>query len=56
MSETGRTVVIAGAGSGVGVSAVRALGTMRDANGLTAGKRAEPPAYSPAFPDTSPHS
>ena len=55
MAETGRTVVITGASSGFGAAAVRAFadrgdrvwGTMRDAEGRNAAKRAELEAYSP---------
>jgi len=55
MSETGRTVVITGASSGFGAAAVRAFadqgnrvwGTMRDAEGRNAIKKAELEARSP---------
>ncbi len=50
MPETQRTVVITGASSGFGASAVstfadRGFGTMRDANGGNAQKKAELDAY-----------
>ena len=55
MAETERTVVITGASSGFGAAAVRAFadrgdrvwGTMRDADGRNAARRAELEAYSP---------
>jgi len=55
MTDTGRTVVITGASSGFGAAAVRAFadrgdrvwGTMRDADGRNAVKKAELEAYSP---------
>src|SRR6056297_1973128 len=55
MTETGRTVVITGASSGFGAAAVRAFadrgdrvwGTMRDADGRNAARRAELEAHSP---------
>jgi len=54
-TDTGRTVVITGASSGFGEGAVRAFadngdrvwGTMRDATGRNAGKKAALEAYSP---------
>jgi len=57
MSETGRTVVITGASSGFGAAAVRAFadqgnrvwGTMRDAEGRNAIKKAELEAHSPGI-------
>ncbi|MEL6467995.1 MAG: SDR family oxidoreductase [Pseudomonadota bacterium] len=55
MAKTGRTVVITGASSGFGAAAVRAFadqgdrvwGTMRDADGRNAAKKAGLEAYSP---------
>ncbi|MEQ9814573.1 MAG: SDR family oxidoreductase [Azospirillaceae bacterium] len=55
MTDTGKTVVITGASSGFGAAAVRAFadrgdrvwGTMRDAEGRNAARKAELEAYSP---------
>ena len=57
MAESGQTVVITGASSGFGAAAVRAFadrggrvwGTMRDANGRNAAKKAELEAYAPGI-------
>src|SRR6056297_603591 len=57
MTDTARTVVITGASSGFGAAAVRAFadrgdqvwGTMRDAEGRNAAKKAELEAYSPSI-------
>jgi NAD(P)-dependent dehydrogenase (short-subunit alcohol dehydrogenase family) len=58
MPDTARTVVITGASSGFGAAAVRAFadrgdrvwGTMRDADGRNAAKKADLEAYAPALP------
>lgn len=57
MAKTARTIVITGASSGFGAAAVRAFadrgdrvwGTMRDADGRNAAKKAELEAYSPSI-------
>jgi NAD(P)-dependent dehydrogenase (short-subunit alcohol dehydrogenase family) len=57
MPDTARTVVITGASSGFGAAAVRAFadrgdrvwGTMRDADGRNAAKKADLEAYAPGI-------